>query len=357
MPAAASEPAQRPVAFADLFSGIGGFHLGIRRALTGSRARCAVTCEIDEGARRVYAANLLANGPDAATVVATDIRELSGAPYRGRLDLVCGGFPCQSYSSLGLRKGMRDQRGRLFNDLARFIGECQPRAFLLENVAGLLTAQKGAAFKKVSDTLSGLGYAVSHGVLDSQHFGLPQHRKRVYIVGRRVGNGTAGDGRAPPFDFSPLLAKAARNAERSPVVLRDILDPGPPSADLDCDIFAPGDIFAEPVRTRTGFVLRAKLSNFTNRKLFSTDGICGTITTGSPPPIYDERYEKARHLSARELKRAQGFPAGYRFPAGAPGAAVSRSEVVHYVGNAVSVNVIAAIVAEMERQGLLSGAN
>jgi site-specific DNA-cytosine methylase len=225
----------------------------------------------------------------------------------------------------------------------------------LENVAGLLTAQKGAAFKKVSETLAGLGYAVSHGVLDSQHFGLPQHRKRVYIVGRRVGNGAA------PIDFAPLLAKAARNAERRPVVLRDILDPGPPSADLDCDIFAPGDIFAEPVRTRTGFVLRAKLSNFTNRKLFSTDGICGTITTGSPPPIYDERYKKARHLSARELKRAQGFPAGYRFapgagrdgPAGAARAAVSRSEVVHYVGNAVSVNVIAAIVGEMERQGLL----
>jgi site-specific DNA-cytosine methylase len=352
MPAA--EPAQRPVVFADLFSGIGGFHLGIRRALTGARARCAVTCEIDEGARRVYAANLLrgeeAAGAAAPTVVATDIRELSGAPYRGRLNLVCGGFPCQSYSSLGLRKGMRDQRGRLFNDLARFIGECQPRAFLLENVAGLLTSQKGAAFKKVSDTLSGLGYAISYAVLDSQHFGLPQHRKRVYIVGRRVTPGAA----APPFDFAPLLAKAAPNAERRPVVLRDILDPGPPPAELDCDIFAPGDLFAAPKVTRAGFVLRAQLSNFTNRKLFSTDGVCGTITTGSPPPIYDERYKKARHLSARELKRAQGFPAAYRFPTtdSAARATVSRSEVVHYVGNAVSVNVIAAIVAEMERQGL-----
>jgi len=352
MPSAAAEPAQRPVVFADLFSGIGGFHLGIRRALTGARARCAVTCEIDEGARGVYAANLLT---DAATVVATDIRELSGAPYRGRLDLVCGGFPCQSYSSLGLRKGMRDQRGRLFNDLARFIGECEPRAFLLENVAGLLTSQKGAAFKKVSDTLSGLGYVVSYAVLDSQHFGLPQHRKRVYIVGRRVGNGAAGAA-APPFDFAPLLAKAARNAERRPVVLRDILDPGPPPAELDCDIFAPGDLFAAPKVTRAGFVLRAQLSNFTNRKLFSTDGVCGTITTGSPPPIYDERYKKARHLSARELKRAQGFPAAYRFPTtdSAARATVSRSEVVHYVGNAVSVNVIAAIVGEMERQGLFA---
>jgi len=347
MPAAA-EPSARPVVFADLFSGIGGFHLGIRRALTGARARCAVTCEIDEGARRVYAANLLRG--EEATAVATDIRELSGAPYRGRLDLVCGGFPCQSYSSLGLRKGMRDQRGRLFNDLARFIGECEPRAFLLENVAGLLTSQKGAAFKKVSDTLSGLGYAISYAVLDSQHFGLPQHRKRVYIVGRRVANA------ATSFDFAPLLAKAARNAERRPVVLRDILDPGPPPAELDCDIFAPGDLFAAPKVTRAGFVLRAQLSNFTNRKLFSTDGVCGTITTGSPPPIYDERYKKARHLSARELKRAQGFPAAYRFPTtdSAARATVSRSEVVHYVGNAVSVNVIAAIVAEMERQGLFA---
>jgi site-specific DNA-cytosine methylase len=308
-----------PFSFADLFSGIGGFHRGC--AARGGECRAA--CEIDVYAREVYAANY-------GVVPHDDIRTM--APLEG-LDLLCAGFPCQSHSTLGLRKGLGDSRGRLFYDLCRFIERSRPKAFLLENVKGLLESNGGRTFDAIIRQLEGLGYTVAWGVLDSADFGLPQHRERVYIVGCGV-----------PFDFGRLLA--TRRRVRLETVLDRAVDPG-----LDCAIFEGAPLLDPPKTTACGFVLRAQLSNFTNRKLFSSHGIVGTISTGSPPPIYDEAQKRIRHLSVAELKRCQGFPASHAFP-DVGGRPVSRSTVVHYIGNAVSVNVIAAIVGEMRRQGL-----
>jgi DNA (cytosine-5)-methyltransferase 1 len=294
--------------FVDLFAGIGGFH----RACAANGGRCVAACEIDDYARECYVENYgVRPHPDIRTM----------APIRG-VDLVCAGFPCQSHSTLGRRRGMRDARGRLFYDLCRWIRESAPAAFLLENVKGLLRSMP-----RVIEELSELGYTVTWAVLDSRNFSLPQHRERVYIVGMRDVS----------FDFSRLLAMERR------VALRDILDSRVDS-ELDCHIFDGVGLLDPPHKTKSGFVLRAQLSNYTNRKLFSSDGIVGTITTGSPPPIYDEGTRRIRHLSIGELKRCQGFPQSQKFPSNP-----SRSTVLHYIGNAVSVNVIRAIVKEIRR--------
>ena len=189
---------------------------------------------------------------------------------------------------------------------------------------GLVTTNKGTNFEKVLDTLSETGYNITWAILDSHNFGLPQHRKRVYIVGHKDRK----------FDFSEL------HAWRSPkTIIKDIMDEEAPDEILNCNIFKGHEMFDPPHETVTGFLLRAKLSNFTNRKLFSSNGIIGTMTTASPPPIYDERHKMARHLSKTELLRCQGFPTTFIFPK-----SFSRTKVVHYLGNSVSVNVIYAIV-------------
>lgn len=247
--------------FIDLFSGIGGFHLGCSK----QGGQCLAACEIDAVAREIYDDNFRMQPHD-------DIHTLK--PIQGA-DLVCAGFPCQSHSSLGRRLGMKDARGKLFEVLKTFIAQSQPKSFLLENVKGLISSNNNKSFKYVMQSLADIGYQVSWSVLDSRNFGLPQHRERVFIVGHKERT----------LDFEVLQKK------RKLKLLRDMLD-AHPSDGLDCHIFDNVDISDPAVPTDSGFLLRAKLNAYTNRKLFSTDGIIGTIATGSPPPIYDERIKK-----------------------------------------------------------------
>lgn len=315
--------------FADLFSGIGGF--------TYAAIRCGgeplLACEIDPIARDIYAANY-------GLVPHPDIRTLQPLPA-GRLDLVMGGFPCQSHSTLGKRRGLREGRGQLFHDLERFVMASRPKAFLFENVKGILSSTN---LPRLLKPLADAGYAISYATLNSKNFGLPQNRERVFIVG-------VADAHAP-FDFSRLLAHKPRGGALRP--MSEFLD-SPAALDPDTleslktDIFDGMPLWEPPKATATGFLLRAQRSNFTNRKLFSTHGIIGTIPTGSPPPIYDEARGIARHLSATELLRAQGFPVGLKRPPSAQ----SRIGLLPYVGNAVSPPVIQAIIREMQRQGVV----
>lgn len=98
-------------------------------------------------------------------------------------DLLCAGFPCQSFSIAGKRGGFADARGTLFFEIARLLKEKRPQYFLLENVPGLLSHDGGRTFHTILSTLSELGYHVEWKVLNSKDFGVPQSRKRVYIVG------------------------------------------------------------------------------------------------------------------------------------------------------------------------------
>ncbi len=98
-------------------------------------------------------------------------------------DLLCAGFPCQAFSIAGKREGFADARGTLFFEIARLVADKRPAYFILENVPGLLSHDKGRTFHTILSTLSELGYGVEWKVLNSKDFGVPQSRKRVYLVG------------------------------------------------------------------------------------------------------------------------------------------------------------------------------
>lgn len=97
-------------------------------------------------------------------------------------DLICAGFPCQSFSIAGKRGGFNDARGTLFFEIARIAAVKKPKYLLLENVSGLLSHDKGRTFAVILGTLDELGYDVSWQVLNSANFGVAQSRKRVYII-------------------------------------------------------------------------------------------------------------------------------------------------------------------------------
>ena len=156
----------------DLFAGIGGLRLGFER--TG-RTETVFSSEIDKFARKTYEANF-GSEPfgDITKIEASDIPDH---------DILLAGFPCQAFSHAGLKKGFEDIRGTLFFDVARILKEKRPKAFLLENVKGLISHDKGNTFKTILETLNELGYDVHYKILNTKDFNIPQNRERIYIVG------------------------------------------------------------------------------------------------------------------------------------------------------------------------------
>ena len=158
-----------------MFAGIGGFREGLHRA---GGFECAGHCEQDEHAERSYRALFDTRGE----WFCEDIRK-ADAGSMPDFELLCGGFPCQSFSIAGSRHGFADPRGTLFFELARVAETRKPQYLLFENVPGLLNHDGGRTFATILDTLERLGYHVEWQVLNSKDFGVPQSRRRVYIIG------------------------------------------------------------------------------------------------------------------------------------------------------------------------------
>lgn len=165
--------------FLDLFSGIGGFRLGMETA----GHKCIGWVEWDKHARKSYEAIHETEGEwtahDITTVSDDDLGKLRDLG----IDCICGGFPCQAFSVAGKRGGFSDTRGTMFFEIARFAKQIKPRLLLLENVKGLLSHDKGKTFATILSTLDELGYDAEWQVLNSKDFGVPQNRERVFIIG------------------------------------------------------------------------------------------------------------------------------------------------------------------------------
>ena len=145
---------------------------------------CVAFCEIDKYARQSYKAIYDTKGEvewhDITQVSNDDFRS-----FRGRADVITGGFPCQAFSIAGKRRGFADTRGTLFFEIARAIKEIQPSYALLENVKGLFSHDKGRTFGTIIQALDELGYVVEWGLFNSKYWGVPQNRERVFILATR----------------------------------------------------------------------------------------------------------------------------------------------------------------------------
>ncbi|MBT1035453.1 DNA (cytosine-5-)-methyltransferase [Canibacter sp. lx-45] len=170
------------VAFIDLFSGLGGIRIGFEQALheNGLVGKCVFSSDVKAAAIKAYEKNFGHNAECDITRV-----NPSNLP---NFDFLLAGFPCQAFSQVGLGLGFQDTRGTLFFDIAKILLEKKPLGFVLENVEGLVTHDKGNTFKVITQTLLDLGYSISHSILDGKDFGLAQSRKRIYIIGFRSKN-------------------------------------------------------------------------------------------------------------------------------------------------------------------------
>lgn len=373
------------VNFLDLFAGIGGFRLGMERA----GHTCVGYVEIDKYARKSYQAIHDTEGEwtahDITKVTDDEWREL-----RGTVDVICGGFPCQSFSIAGKRRGFEDIRGTLFFDIARAAKQIKPRILFLENVKGLLSHNEGQTFATILKTLHELGYDAEWQVCNSKNYGVPQNRERVFIIGhlrgesgRKIfpfgGNDTAVNSKQP----GQIIVGTTKNADAK-------------GSNYRHDTFSSDGIIG--CLTATDYkqpkqivVLAGKLPgpHEQNSRVYDTEGVSPTLTTmqggGQEPKIkvkeatkkgFAEAYPgdsinishpdsetrrgrvgkqlantlltgeeqavvendfRIRKLTPRECWRLQGFP-DWAFDRAAE--VNSNSQLYKQAGNSVTVNVI-----------------
>lgn len=184
--------------FVDLFAGIGGFRVSLQKL----GMKCVFSCEIDPYARESYQKNF-----DDHKVWG-DICEIKESEIPQH-DILCAGFPCQSFSIAGKRTGMDDHRGRLFYEILRIIKFHKPRVLLLENVRNIITVNKGEVIQTIKSQLDKAGYSVHYSLLNASDYGIPQSRQRVYFVCLLKGSGLKY--KKPPPD-------------QKSVFLQDVLD-------------------------------------------------------------------------------------------------------------------------------------
>lgn len=179
--------------FIDLFAGLGGFH----KALESLGCKCVFASELKSDLRDLYKINF----PN--TLIKGDITEINPNDVPAH-DILCAGFPCQPFSQAGKRQGFKDEkkRGNLFDNICDILEVHKPRYVILENVSNLKGHDSGNTWKTILSKLEGLNYSVREAILSPHQFGIPQHRKRIYIVCQRKDFGNL-DG----FEFPQPLKK------------------------------------------------------------------------------------------------------------------------------------------------------
>ena len=227
--------------FIDLFAGIGGTRLGFERAceLAGIIPDCVFTSEIKDYAVKVYK-NYFGNHIVHGDITLIDTDSIPN------FDVLLGGFPCQAFSSAGKRKGFLDTRGTLFFEIERILRKKRPRAFILENVEGLLTHDRidkkskiGRTMETILHNLKSMDYKVSYKVLNSKDFGLAQDRKRLFIVGSL-------EKEVPLCDFKNKSQK-----------FKDVMEQGLPElkSELTSALlshYAPEDLYGKAIKDKRG---------------------------------------------------------------------------------------------------------
>jgi DNA (cytosine-5)-methyltransferase 1 len=327
-----------PLKFIDLFSGIGGFHQALRRVVPS--AECVHASDIDSAAQAAYQANYEVHP-------AGDIRTLdedSLPPF----SLLCGGFPCQAFSAAGKKQAFADPRGTLFFEILRLVDLRTPDTLLLENVANLLTIEKGAVFARMQTELTSRGYHVSYAILSPHHFGVPQSRERVYIVASKT----------VEFSFDELRSHTTSCS------LRSILDPTA-SGYLDPSTYVllpesqvktqrksglrfcgylKGTIRKTGVRENTEHLSRTHKQTM---RIHSADGTQPTLAaseTSGRYHIYDG--VGVRRLTLAECYRLMDFPSDFKLHS-------VKGTAYKQIGNSVCVRVVEAVLREMVRQKVL----
>lgn len=323
-------PSHPRFTFIDLFAGIGGF----RMALQNLGGKCVFTSEWDEQAKKTYETNY-------GEVPFGDItKESTKSHIPAQFDLLCAGFPCQAFSIAGKRGGFEDTRGTLFFDVAEIISKHRPSAFFLENVKGLRNHDRGKTLATILNVLrNDLGYYVPEPqIMNAKHFGVPQNRERLFIVGFREDQGVDEFKYPAPMDEKTAIA--------------DILE--------EQEVSVKYYLSTQYIKTLKDHKARHEnKGNGFGYEIIAHDGIANALLCGGMGRernlIVDDRItnytpvtkikgevnrEGIRKMTPREWARLQGFPDDFRI-------VVADVQAYKQFGNSVAVPAIQATAEKL----------
>lgn len=322
----------------DLFAGIGGIRLGFDEAFKRN-IKTVFVSEFDEYAVKTYKANFL----DKFSI-AGDITKIKAEDIPN-FDFCLAGFPCQAFSIAGRKMGFKDDykgmsRGTLFHEVVRICDYHHPKVIFCENVKGLVIHDHGRTFNIIKGAFEQIGYDVFYKVLNSQYFGVPQNRERIYIVCFR------NDLKIKKFDFPKESTTKPR--------LRDILE----SAPIPSKYYLSNSYLLALEKHKARNLAKKNGFGYVIRNLDDVSGaiVCGgmgrernliidhrehslTPTTKIRGEINDR---DVRKLTPREWARLQGFPDSFEL-------VLSDTHLYKQFGNSVSVPVIKAIALQIKK--------
>jgi DNA (cytosine-5)-methyltransferase 1 len=327
--------------FIDLFCGIGGFRIGFER----NNFECVFSSDFNSKVQDTYEMNF--NERPHGDITLIDPKEIPN------FDVLLGGFPCQPFSISGKKLGFEDTRGTLFFDVCRIIDEKQPKVVVLENVQHLVNHDKKRTFNVILKTLKDLGYNVTYKILNTQDFGLPQNRERIFIVGTKYGF----------FDFEKMDTIKSKPLE-------SYLDKAGKFEYLNKDEYT---LINEKLvkvqrdsglkfigyRNKKGFKGVRPNSEHLNRvhrqpnRIYSVDGYHPTLPSQETSGrffIYLPKEDRVRKLTINECYRIMGFPDDYKKHP-------TVGEQYRQIGNSVSVNITEEISRQIIQQNLLQETN
>lgn len=337
--------------FLSTFTGVGGFDLGFERA----GMTCIGMCEIDDKATSVLNHHWkdVPKHDDITTAISSGWAD----QFIGNTDVLIGGAPCQDLSVAGKRSGFDGERSVLFFDMVELARYVQANYLVYENVPGLLTSNQGRDFAAAIDSLGEAGFSrLEWRTLDSRDFGVPQRRKRIFLIARTtntsgrqifpVGESSIGN----LASINPAWQETPTNAANS-TGISCYWDGGQTSDCLDVSMLTKGQMMPEKRRmpavlVPTTFSKKHRAASDTDYESWAEENTHPTLNvfdvgdTRATSIIVepDPHGYMVRRITPTEAERLQGFPDGWT-ATGADGKQISDSARYRALGNAVTVNV------------------
>lgn len=321
----------------ELFAGAGGFALGMENA----GLSCKLLNEIDP-----WACKTLRRNRPHWHVVEGDVANESFKSYKGEIDVVTGGFPCQSFSYAGKKRGLNDARGTLFYEFARTIKEVEPLICVGENVRGLVSHENGKTLQSMIQILEDLGYDVLvPQVLKAVFFKVPQKRERLFLIGIKKGSGINFSYPIPGRKMMNLSSALKAGDLFDSDVAESVGQEYPARKKEIMNMIPAGGYWRDlPINVQKEYMLKSFYlggGKTGMARRISWDEPCLTLTT-SPAQKQTERChpDKTRPFQTREYARIQTFPDDWVFEG-------SMNQVYKQIGNAVPVNLAYAMGKEL----------